>query len=94
MGHNLAIVVGINEYERLKKLKYAKQDALRIKGFLEERGEVESVLLFTDDSEPIDGKPTRATHTTKGRSPWVAIFPFFLPCFCFFYLSSCLVSKG
>jgi uncharacterized caspase-like protein len=63
MGHNLAIVIGINEYERLKKLKYAKQDALKIKGFLEERGEVESVLLFTDDSEPIDGKPTRATHT-------------------------------
>jgi uncharacterized caspase-like protein len=63
MDHNLAIVVGINEYERLKKLKYAKQDALKIKGFLEERGEVESVLLFTDDSEPIDGKPTRATHT-------------------------------
>jgi uncharacterized caspase-like protein/cytochrome c-type biogenesis protein CcmH/NrfG len=63
MGNSLAIVVGINEYERLTKLKYAKQDALKIKGFLEEAGEAQSILLCTDDSEPIDGKPTRATHT-------------------------------
>jgi uncharacterized caspase-like protein len=63
MGHNLAIVVGINEYERLKRLKYARQDALKVKGLLEERGEVSSAVLFTDDSEPINGKPTRATHT-------------------------------
>jgi uncharacterized caspase-like protein len=63
MGNSLAIVVGINEYERLTKLKYAKQDALKIKGFLEEAGEAQSILLCTDDSQPIDGKPTRATHT-------------------------------
>ena len=63
MENNIAIVVGINEYERLRKLKYAKQDALKIKGFLEEHDEVESALLFTDDSEPVDGKPTRATRT-------------------------------
>jgi hypothetical protein len=36
MGNNMAIVVSINEYERLRKLKYAKQDAIKIKGFLEE----------------------------------------------------------
>jgi uncharacterized caspase-like protein len=63
VGRNIAIVVGINEYERLKKLRYAKQDALGIAELLKKRGDVGTVYLFTDDSEPIGGRPTRATHT-------------------------------
>jgi uncharacterized caspase-like protein len=80
MGHNLAIVVGINEYERLNKLKYARHDALTVKTLLEERGEVSGTLLFTDNSEPIDGKPTRATHTNL-RDLLISMFevPFLHP---------------
>src|SRR5271166_4142876 len=59
----IAIVIGINQYQFVKRLNYARDDALKIKEFLETDGEVESILLFTDDSPEIDGKPTIATRS-------------------------------
>ena len=51
MAKNWALVIGINEYNRLNftPLKYAKQDAERVKAFFEAAG-FERVFFFSDDS--------------------------------------------
>jgi hypothetical protein len=61
----IAIVVGINQYQFVKRLNYARDDALKIKEFLETDGEVESIFLFTDDSPEL---------TASLRLPLVPIF--------------------
>src|SRR5271165_1579697 len=59
----IAIVVGVNEYVFARRLNYAREDAIRIKEFLEANGELERIFLFTDDSPDINGKPTIATRS-------------------------------
>jgi uncharacterized caspase-like protein/formylglycine-generating enzyme required for sulfatase activity len=59
----IAIVIGINQYQFVRRLNYARDDAIRIKEFLETNGELESILLFTDDSPEIEGKSTIATRS-------------------------------
>jgi hypothetical protein len=50
-------------YQFVRRLKYARDDALKIKEFLETDGEVESILLFTDDSPEVDSKSTIASRS-------------------------------
>ena len=59
MGKNWAICIGVNQYDNLPELKYARRDAeLMREYFLGEAG-FEKVYLFTDNSPPIHdtGKP-------------------------------------
>lgn len=54
MAKNWALVIGINEYNPLNfsRLKYARQDAERVKAFFDEIG-FDEVHLFTDGAPPI-----------------------------------------
>ena len=58
MANNWAIVIGINQYHFLQPLKYAKRDAEAINTFLAQSARFDRIFLFTDDSPPINGKPT------------------------------------
>jgi uncharacterized caspase-like protein len=67
MGRNWAIVVGINHYENLRSLKYAKQDALVMASWFKGEANFEQVFLFTDDSPPIAVNPPIPTQPTFGH---------------------------
>jgi uncharacterized caspase-like protein len=58
MASNQAIVIGINEYRFIQRLKFAKSDAERIHSFLGKEIKFDRMFLFTDDSPPIGGKST------------------------------------
>ncbi len=60
MPNSRAIAIGINNYEFLRPLRYAKQDAEAIKDFLDESHKFHQVVLFTEDSEQI-----RSTTSTR-----------------------------
>ncbi len=72
MGKNWAITIGINQYDNLTPLSYAKRDAEAMREFcLNEMG-FEQVYYFSDDSEPIasdNGSPlqSRPTFATLSR---------------------------
>ncbi|PSB51751.1 hypothetical protein C7B67_09665 [filamentous cyanobacterium Phorm 6] len=66
MGRNLAISIGINIYQDLIPLKYAKRDAESMQEFL--RGaSFEQVFFFSDDSPDFQGRPTRPSHNNLRR---------------------------
>lgn len=67
MGKNLAISIGINAYDFLTPLKYAKRDAELMREFFRVRGGFEKVFLFSDDSPDIKGKPTRPSFINLKR---------------------------
>jgi uncharacterized caspase-like protein len=68
MGKNRAISIGINKYEFLQPLKYAKRDAELIQEFLCNQAGFEQVLLFSDDSTPdFMGRSTRPSFTNLRR---------------------------
>jgi formylglycine-generating enzyme required for sulfatase activity/uncharacterized caspase-like protein len=66
MGKNWAITIGINQYDNLTPLNYAKSDAEAMRDFcLQEMG-FEQVYYFSDDSEPIasdNGPPLKSQPT-------------------------------
>lgn len=65
---NWAISIGINSYDNLQHLKYAKRDAEVIHDWFKEKAKFDQVFLFTEDSPPILGKPSPiATQPTFGR---------------------------
>ncbi|MEL6491421.1 MAG: GUN4 domain-containing protein [Cyanobacteria bacterium J06621_3] len=57
MAKNWAVSVGVNNYSNLQSLKYAKQDANRIRDFLINRAGFDQVFLFTEDSPVIPASP-------------------------------------
>ncbi|MBD1866176.1 caspase family protein [Cyanobacteria bacterium FACHB-471] len=59
MVSNWAIVIGINEYEFLQPLKYAKRDAEMMGEFLISEAKFDRIFLFTADSPPVNGKSTK-----------------------------------
>jgi uncharacterized caspase-like protein len=59
MAKNWALVIGINHYNFLQPLRYAKQDAKSIQNFLCTQAGFEQVFLFSDDSPNIGGTSTR-----------------------------------
>ena len=67
MARNQAIVIGINQYEFLQPLRYAKQDALLMEQFLRQEGGFEEVFFFSDDSPPRNSKSTRPFRTNLLR---------------------------
>ncbi|MEH1854403.1 MAG: SUMF1/EgtB/PvdO family nonheme iron enzyme [Nostoc sp.] len=59
MAKNWAIAIGINQYDYLQPLNYAKRDALLMQEFLGNEAGFERIFFFSDDSPPVDGKSTR-----------------------------------
>jgi formylglycine-generating enzyme required for sulfatase activity/uncharacterized caspase-like protein len=57
-----AIVIGVNDYEYLQPLSYARQDALALKQFLEKEAKFDRVYYLAEDAPALNGmsmKPTR-----------------------------------
>ncbi|MEM9274097.1 MAG: SUMF1/EgtB/PvdO family nonheme iron enzyme [Cyanobacteria bacterium P01_F01_bin.143] len=68
MGKNWAIAVGINKYENLSSLKYAKHDAEAIADWLRQEAKFDEVFLFTEDSPAINKtNPPIPTSPTYGH---------------------------
>ncbi|BAY11656.1 GUN4 domain-containing protein [Calothrix sp. NIES-2098] len=58
MVKNWALVIGIDRYECLQPLKYAKRDADLMQNLLRNQAGFEQVFLFSDDSPNIGGELT------------------------------------
>ncbi|HLO86864.1 MAG TPA: SUMF1/EgtB/PvdO family nonheme iron enzyme, partial [Nostocaceae cyanobacterium] len=67
MGKNWAIVVGINNYDNLQPLKYAKRDAEKMQAWFKNEAKFDQVFLFTEDSPSISTNPPISTQPTQGR---------------------------
>jgi formylglycine-generating enzyme required for sulfatase activity len=67
MAKNWAIAIGINQYDYLQPLNYAKRDAELIQQFLRTEAGFEKIFFFTDDSPDIGGKSTRPTRANLRR---------------------------
>lgn len=69
MGKNWAITIGINKYNNLQTLQFAKRDADLVREYFQKEIEFENIYHFTDDSPPIqqdhgpdlESRPTRST---------------------------------
>jgi uncharacterized caspase-like protein/type II secretory pathway pseudopilin PulG len=59
MAKNWAIAIGINQYEFLQPLNYAKRDAQLIQEFLHTEAGFDRIFFFSDDSPDVGGKSTR-----------------------------------
>ncbi|WP_414543713.1 SUMF1/EgtB/PvdO family nonheme iron enzyme [Nostoc sp. CCY0012] len=66
MGKNWAIAIGINQYNNLQDLNYAKRDAEAMAIWFKQEAKFEQVFLFTDDSPPIPTYPPIPTQPTVG----------------------------
>lgn len=67
MGRYWAIAIGINQYDNMKCLEYAKRDAEAMRAWLEEKAGFDRVFLFTEDSPAIATNPPIPTQPTFGR---------------------------
>jgi formylglycine-generating enzyme required for sulfatase activity/uncharacterized caspase-like protein len=67
MAKNWAIAIGINSYNNLQHLNYAKLDALAMRDWFEQEARFDRVFLFTEDSEPIKTSPPIPTQATYGN---------------------------
>ncbi|MEH2238557.1 caspase family protein [Nostoc sp.] len=67
MGRNWAIVVGINHYENLRSLNFAKRDASAIATWFQQEAKFNQVFLFTDDSPAIAANSPIPTQPTFGH---------------------------
>jgi len=67
MAKNWAIAIGINQYDYLQPLNYAKRDALLMQEFLANEVGFERIFFFSDDSPELAGKSTRPTRTNLLR---------------------------
>jgi len=56
---NWAIAIGVNQYDFLQPLRYAKNDALHICEFLGTEAKFDRIFYFADDSPDHDGKTTK-----------------------------------
>ena len=68
MGQNWAITIGINHYNNLQALNYAKRDAEAVRDFFRNELNFEQVYHFSDDSPPIaqDYGPPIVSQPTYG----------------------------
>ncbi|MGB3758376.1 MAG: caspase family protein, partial [Rivularia sp. (in: cyanobacteria)] len=67
MGQNWAIAIGINNYDNLSPLKYARRDAEVMKHWFEQEAGFDEVFLFTENSPKIPANPPIATQPTHAR---------------------------
>jgi formylglycine-generating enzyme required for sulfatase activity/uncharacterized caspase-like protein len=64
MSQNWAICIGINRYDNLQSLQYAKRDAEVLRDFFEKEAGFDKVYFFAEDAPPIPtdfGEPMRST---------------------------------
>ncbi|WP_419546316.1 GUN4 domain-containing protein [Microcystis sp.] len=61
---NHGLIIGINQYKRLKPLKCAKQDAVEMARYCRDEINFDEVFLFTDESDPITA-PNGSQQETK-----------------------------
>lgn len=59
MARNWAIAIGINQYQFLQPLQYARQDAELVRDFLGQEAKFEQIYFFSDDSPDVKGESTR-----------------------------------
>jgi formylglycine-generating enzyme required for sulfatase activity/uncharacterized caspase-like protein len=62
-----AIVIGVNHYDYLQPLKYAQQDALAVKNFLEQEARFDRVYYFAEDAPALNGMPMKPTLVNLRR---------------------------
>ncbi|WP_427157748.1 SUMF1/EgtB/PvdO family nonheme iron enzyme [Aliinostoc sp. HNIBRCY26] len=67
MANNWAIAIGVNHYDYLQPLNYAKRDAQLMQNFLRNEAGFNQVFFFSDDSPDVGGKSTRPTRTNLLR---------------------------
>ncbi|MEH2392909.1 MAG: SUMF1/EgtB/PvdO family nonheme iron enzyme [Nostoc sp.] len=67
MAKNWAIAIGINQYNNLQHLNYAKLDALAMRDWFEKEVRFDRVFLFTEDSIAIPTSPPIPTQPTYGN---------------------------
>jgi len=64
MSQNWAICIGIDRYDNLQSLQYAKRDAEALRDFFENEAGFDKVYYFAEDAPPIPtdfGEPIRST---------------------------------
>ena len=64
MSQNWAICIGIDRYDNLQSLQYAKRDAEALRDFFEKEAGFDKVYFFAEDAPPIPtdfGEPMRST---------------------------------
>ncbi len=66
MGKNWAISIGINKYDNLQDLNFAKRDAEAMAAWFREEAKFDQVFLFTEDSPDINTSPAIPTQPTYG----------------------------
>jgi formylglycine-generating enzyme required for sulfatase activity/uncharacterized caspase-like protein len=67
MGKNWAISIGINQYDNLQDLNFAKRDAEAMAAWFREEAKFDQVFLFTENSPDINTSPPIPTQPTYGR---------------------------
>jgi uncharacterized caspase-like protein len=60
MAKNWALAIGINQYNYLQPLQFAKRDAQLMQEFLRTEAGFDQILFFSDDSPDRAGQPIRA----------------------------------
>jgi formylglycine-generating enzyme required for sulfatase activity/uncharacterized caspase-like protein len=66
MSKNWAISIGINQYDNLQPLNFAKRDAEAMAAWFREEAKFDQVFLFTEDSPAINTSPPIPTQPTFG----------------------------
>jgi formylglycine-generating enzyme required for sulfatase activity len=64
MAKNWAVAIGINQYNNLQHLNYAKLDAEAMRDWFKQEAKFNEVFLFTDNSPPIPTSPPTPTQPT------------------------------
>ena len=68
MAKNWAIAIGINNYNNLRSLRYAKRDAESMRDFFVNEAGFDRVFLFTEDSDKIAGEiPSQPSYANLRR---------------------------
>ncbi len=67
MAKNWAITIGVNKYDYLQPLNFAKRDAQLMRDFLCNEASFERVYFFSDDFPDIAGKSTRPNRANLRR---------------------------
>ena len=62
-NQNIAITIGVQEYEFFPPLKYAANDAKKMRDFLLDEADFDDVFYFSDNSPKINGASTRPTRS-------------------------------
>jgi formylglycine-generating enzyme required for sulfatase activity/uncharacterized caspase-like protein len=60
---NIAITIGVQEYEFFPSLKYAANDAKKMRDFLLDEADFDEVFYFSDNSPKINGASTSPTRS-------------------------------